>query len=64
MVFERTLKNEKPTDERTLEDAFQTLYSKGGKFDWNAVNFDRFRTDMLEVDISFVVERFASPVSF
>jgi hypothetical protein len=48
--FQRILNDEKPIDERTLEEAFETLYNKDRKHDWSAIDFDRFRTDMLEVD--------------
>ncbi|CAF1240094.1 unnamed protein product [Rotaria sordida] len=47
-VFQHILNEEKPIDERTLEEAFETLYNKDRKHDWSAIDFDRFRTDMLE----------------
>ncbi|CAF3451160.1 unnamed protein product [Rotaria sp. Silwood1] len=46
-VFQRILSEEKPIDERTLEEAFETLYNKDRKYDWSAIDFTRFRTDML-----------------
>jgi hypothetical protein len=45
------LLEEKPTDERTLEEAFETLYNKDRKHDWNVIDYDRFRMDMLEVNL-------------
>ncbi|CAF0720411.1 unnamed protein product [Adineta steineri] len=45
--FERILNQEKSIDERILQEAFETLYSKDKKFDWN-IDFNKFRTDMIE----------------
>ncbi len=47
--FERILNEEKPIDERTLEEALATLYNKDRKHDWSAIDYDKFRSDMLEV---------------
>lgn len=47
--FQRILNEEKPIDQRSVEEAFETLYNKDRKTDWNAVDYARFRTDMLEV---------------
>jgi len=49
-MFQRILNEEKPIDERTLEEAFEILYNKDHKYDWNSVDFDRFRMDLVEVD--------------
>jgi hypothetical protein len=49
-IFQRILNEEKPIDERTLEEAFEILYNKDHKYDWNSVDFDRFRMDLVEVD--------------
>lgn len=46
--FQKILNQEKPITERALEEAFETLYGKDKKFNWNAVDYNRFRTDMLE----------------
>lgn len=47
--FQRILNEEKPIDQRSIEEAFEVLYNKDRKTDWNAVDYQRFRTDMLEV---------------
>lgn len=49
-LFQRILNDEKPIDERSLEEAFETLYNKDRKYDWNVIDFSRFRTDMIEVN--------------
>jgi len=48
--FQRILNEEKPIDERSLQEAFETLYNKDRKYDWNTIDYDRFRTDLIEVD--------------
>ena len=48
-TFQRILNEEKPIDERALEEAFETLYNKDRKQDWSAIDYDRFRADMLQV---------------
>ncbi len=52
--FLRILNDEKPINQRTLEEAFEILYNKDRKHDWNAVDYDRFRKDMLEVDLIYI----------
>ena len=47
--FQRILNEEKPIDQRTVEEAFEILYNKDRKSDWSAVDYTRFRADMLEV---------------
>lgn len=48
-TFERILREEKPIDEQALQEAFDILYNKERKATWNTVDFDRFRTDLIEV---------------
>lgn len=47
--FQRILSEEKFIDQRSLEEAFQTIYNKDRKHDWSTIEYTRFRTDMLEV---------------
>lgn len=47
--FQRILNEEKPIDQRTVEEAFELLYAKDRKPDWNVVDYTQFRKDMLEV---------------
>lgn len=56
--FQRILNEEKPIDQRNVEEAFELLYNRDRKSDWNVVDFTRFQTDMLEVSSSaFVTQR-------
>ncbi|CAF0850580.1 unnamed protein product [Adineta ricciae] len=57
-TFQRILNDEKPIDERTLEEAFETLYNKDRKQDWSAIDYDRFRSDMLQKGDTFTEEEF------
>jgi hypothetical protein len=56
-IFQRILNEEKGINERTLEEAFEAFYNKDGKHDWSAVDYNRFRTDMLEVDLEFLLTK-------
>ena len=46
--FQRLLQEEKPIDERTLEEAFETLY-KDVKGNAKTIDYNRFRADITEV---------------
>lgn len=52
-MFQQILNDETPIDQRSLDEAFETLYNKDRKYDWNTIDFDRFRTDILEVKFFF-----------
>ncbi|CAF2879999.1 unnamed protein product [Rotaria sp. Silwood2] len=57
--FQRILNEEKPIDERTLEEAFETLYNKDRKYDGSAIDYDKFRMDMLEKGDRLTQDEFA-----
>ncbi|CAF3533242.1 unnamed protein product [Rotaria socialis] len=57
-IFQQILTEEKPMDERALEEAFETLYSKDRKHDLSAIDFDKFRTDLLHKGDRFTEDEF------
>jgi methyl coenzyme M reductase subunit D len=48
--FQSILREEKSVDERALREAFEALYGRDIKQDSGVIDYNRFRTDMLEVD--------------
>ncbi|UJR30828.1 hypothetical protein I4U23_018345 [Adineta vaga] len=58
-IFQRILNEEKSIDGRILEEAFETLYNKDRKQDWSAIDYDKFRNDMLKEGDRFTEEEFS-----